>query len=259
MHSTTTSFSSSFSSSATSSLAADAVLPSQAVGRLYRVADLLARDWHGAGLSDVFGSTMIVAVVRFLQRTGCGKPDGSRRTPQEQAEFAEVLLRRFWAMNARRDADRGSKARTDGRRPEVIPLELAGEGAAQVRLYDPLSDDLLAGETGRDVARFLEGLGWPRERAWAFVWRESGREWDDVAFLLAERFEADATPGSLRKWGERWFEPVLPRVQAFLEDRFDESGTLSRAEHPATITGVGITGVAIAKKSSRERSAEKGR
>jgi len=212
MHSTTTSF----SASATSSLAADAVLPAQAVDRLYRVADLLAHDWQNAALSDVFGSTMIVAVVRFLGKTGSVKPDGTRRSAQEQAEFAEALLRKFWAMNARRDADRDSQARAEGRRPEVLPLELVGEGAAPVRLYDPLGDDLLAGETGRAVARFLEGLGWPRERAWAFVWRESGREWDDVAFLLAERFEQDATPGSLRKWGERYFEPIKPQVRAFL-------------------------------------------
>ncbi len=245
MHSTTTSFSASSSSPA----AADAVLPAQAVDRLYRVADLLARDWHGAGLSDVFGSTMIVAVVRFLQKTGCRKPDGTRRSPQEQAEFAEALLRQFWAMNARRDADRDSKARAGGRRPDLLPLELAGEGAAPVRLYDPLADDLLAGETGRAVARFLEGLGWPRERAWAFVWRESGREWDDVAFLLAERFEADATPGSLRKWGERYFEPVLPRVRAFLQDWPDEPAAVSRADGPATITGV---------SAARKRSCRKG-
>lgn len=212
MHSTTTSFSSSLASSPV----AEAVLPAQAVDRLYRVADLLARDWQNAGLSDVFGSTMIVAVVRFLQKTGSAKPDGTRRSAQEQAEFAEALLRKFWAMNARRDADRDSQARAEGRRPEVVPLELAGEGAAPVGLYDPIGDDLLAGETGRAVARYLEGLGWPRERAWAFVWRESGREWDDVAFLLAERFEQDATPSRLRKWGERYFEPVKPQVRAFL-------------------------------------------
>ena len=252
MHSTTTSFSSrsfssrSFSSSGSSASAAD--LPAPVVDRLYRVADLLARDWQGAGLSDVFGSTMIVAVVRFLGKTGSAKPDGTRRSPQEQAEFAEALLRQFWAMNARRDADRGSKARADGRRPDVIALELAGEGAAQVRLYDPLSDDLLAGETGRAVARFLEGLGGPRERAWAFVWRESGREWDDVAFLRAERFEADATPGSLRKWGERWFAPVLPRVRAFLQGQHDEPAALSRAERPGAIPGM-----ALAEKSSGGR------
>lgn len=231
MHSTTTSF----SASATSSLAADAVLPAQAVDRLYRVADLLARDWHGAGLCDVFGSTMIVAVLRFLQKTGSARRDGTRRSPQEQAEFAEALLRKFWAMNARRDADRDGQARAGGRRPDILPLELAGEGAASVHLYDPLADDLLAGETGRTVARFLEGLGWPRERAWAFVWRESGREWDDVAFLLAERFEADATLGSLRKWGERYFEPVLPRVRAFLQGQTGEPVALSHPDRRVTI------------------------
>ncbi len=245
MHSTTTSFSaSSFSSASVEAL------PTQAVDRLYRVADLLARDWQGAGLSDVFGSAMIVAVVRFLGKTGSARRDGTRRSPQEQAEFAEALLRRFWVLNARRDADRDRQARADGRRPDVLPLELAGEGAAPVGLYDTLGDDLLAGETGRAIARFLEGLGWPRERAWAFVWRESGREWDDVAFLLAERFEADATPGSLRKWGERYFEPVLPRVRAFLEGRHDEPGAVSRAGGPGAITGM---------SSRREGEVEKGR
>ena len=162
--------------------------------RLYYVADSLSYDWRDSGLSDTFASAMIVAVVRFLGKTGTLRPDGTRRTPLEQADFAEALLRRFWAMNGRRDAARRSQAREQGSRPETVPLDLVGEGAATVRLYDPLRDDLLAGETGRAVARFLEGLGWPRERAWAFVWRESGREWDDVAFLLAERFEDDATP-----------------------------------------------------------------
>jgi len=47
---------------------------------------------------------------------------------------------------------------------------------------------------GQVDAHFLEGLNWPRERTWAFVCSESEREWDDVAFLLAERFEDDATP-----------------------------------------------------------------
>ncbi|MDQ2798257.1 MAG: hypothetical protein M3Y13_01265 [Armatimonadota bacterium] len=238
MHSTTTSFSSSVSSAS----AAD--LPTQAVDRLYRVADLLARDWQNAGLSDVFGSSMIAAVVRFLEKTGTRNEDGTSRSAREQADFAEALLRRFWAMNARRDAERNTQAHASGRRPEVLALDFVSEGAAATGLYDTFSDDLLAGETGRAVARFLETLGWPRERAWAFVWRESGREWDDVAFLLAERFEADATPGSLRKWGERYFEPVLPRVRAFLQDAQDvpcESAAVSRASRSRTITGVTAT------------------
>lgn len=212
MHSTTTSFSSVSAPSA----AREASLPAEAVDRLYRVTDLLARDWQNAGLRDVFGSSMIVAVARFLEKTGRHRADGTRRSAREQADFAEALLRRFWAVNARRDAERETQARADGRRPEVLALDFVSEGAAATGLYDTLSDDLLAGETGRAVARFLETLGWPRERAWAFVWRESGREWDDVAFLLAERFEQDATLSCLRKWGERYFEPVKPQVRAFL-------------------------------------------
>ncbi len=210
MHSTTTSFSPSPSSST------GAALPAEAVDRLYRVADILVQDWQNAGLGDVFGSRMIAAVARFLEKTGRRRPDGARRSAREQADFAEALLRRFWTVNARRDADRTAHARLSGRRPDVLALDLAGEAAVSTALYDSLADDLLVGETGRAVARFLEGLGWPRERAWAFVWRESGREWDDVAFLLAERFEQVATSARLRKWGERHFEPVKPQVRAFL-------------------------------------------
>ena len=209
--------------------------------RLYRIADILADDWRGAGLDESFGSAMIVAVVRFLGKTGPRRLDGPRRTLTEQADFAEALLRRFWAINARRDAARHSEGRDRGLRPDTLPLDLVGEGAAQVRLYDSLGDDLLAGETGRDVARFLEGLGWPRERAWAFVWRESGREWDDVAFLLAERFEAGRlTPARLRKWGERYFEPVLSRVRAFLQGESGEPAAVSRADRLAAIIGVAV-------------------
>ena len=191
-------------------------LPAEAADRLYRVAELLARDWQNSGLNDLFGSAMIAAVMRFLQKTGRRRPDGVRRSARAQADFAEALLRRFWAVNARRDAARRAEARADGRRPDTVALDLVGESAAQTTLYGPLGDDLLAGETGRAVARFLEGLGWPRERAWAFVWRESGREWDDVAFLLAERFEQDASPACLRKWGERYFEAAKPQVRAFM-------------------------------------------
>lgn len=191
-------------------------VPAEAADRLYRVAELLARDWQNAALSDVFGSSMIVSVVRFLEKTGTRNEDGSHRSARAQADFAEALLRRFWVVNARRDAARSTKAHAAGRRPEVLALDLVGESAAATSLYGSLSDDLLAGETGRAVARFLETLDWPRERAWAFVWRESGREWDDVAFLLAERFEQDITTPCLRKWGERYFEPIKPQVRAFL-------------------------------------------
>ena len=221
MHSTITSrFAatsvSTVSSVSTSFSGSGAALPAKAVDRLYRVADLLARDWQNAGLRDVFGSSMIAAVVRFLEKTGRRNEDGTRRSVREQEDFAEALLRRFWATNARRDAERNTQAYAGGRRPEVLALDLVSEGAAATGLYGTLSDDLLAGETGRAVARFLETLGWPRERAWAFVWRESGREWDDVAHLLSERFEQDTTLSCLRKWGERYFEPVKPQVCAFL-------------------------------------------
>lgn len=198
--------------------------------RLYRVADALAHDWRGAGLSDTFALSMVLAAARFLRKTGTRRTDGTRRTREEQADFAEALLRRFWAANARRDAARHAQGRERGTRPDVLPLELVGEKAATADLYAPLRDDLLAGETGRAVARFLEGQGWPRERAWAFVWRESGREWDDVAFLLAERFEVDVTPAGLRKWGERYFAPAKPQVRAFLEGARD--GEVSGGSHP---------------------------
>jgi hypothetical protein len=215
LHSATTSGSTS-SLGSTSFSGSDAALPAEAVDRLYRVADLLARDWQNAGLCDVFGSSMIAAVVRHLDKIGRRKADGTSRSVREQTDFAEALLRRFWAQNARRDAKRNTQARASGRRPEVLALDFMHEGAVATGLYDTLSDDLLSGETGRAVARFLETLGWPRERAWAFIWRESGREWDDVAFLLADRFEQDTTLSCLRKWGERYFEPVKPQVCAFL-------------------------------------------
>lgn len=215
MYSTTTSRSTTTLVSASFSGLGKA-LTAEAVDRLYRVADLLASDWQNAGLRDVFGSSMIAAVVRFLEKTGSRNEDGTNRSDREQADFAEALLRRFWVVNARRDAERNTQARASGRRPEVLALDFVSERAAAAGLYDTLSDDLLAGETGRAVARFLETLGWPRERAWAFVWRESGREWDDVAFLLAERFEQDTTTSCLRKWGERYFELIKPQVRAFL-------------------------------------------
>lgn len=217
MHSTTTLRSATTLSPATTSVSGSgSALPAEAVDRLYRVSDLLARDWQNAGLCDVFGSSMIAAVARFLEKTGTRNEDGTHRSAREQVDFAEAMLRRFWIANARRDAERNTQAHASGRRLEILALDLVGESAAATSLYGSLSDDLLAGETGRAVARFLETLGWPRERAWAFVWRESGREWDDVAHLLAERFEQDTAPSCLRKWGERYFEPALPQVRAFL-------------------------------------------
>lgn len=203
--------------------------------RLYQVADRLSGDWREAGLDDMFASRMIVAVLRFLEKAGRRCANGVRRSESEQADFAEALLRQFWMQNARRDAARVTQRREEGRQPRLVLMELVGEQAAVSDLYHPLRDDLLAGETGRSVARFLEGLGWPRERAWAFVWRESGREWDDVAFLLAERFEANASPSRLRKWGERYFEPVKPEVRAFLQQRTGLTEDVSHAPVPVGI------------------------
>lgn len=209
----------SFASRTLASPARTSVPVSAAVAdRLYRVAARLEWDGHGSRLADDFASSMIIAVVRFLTKTGADRADGTRRTIAEQADFAEALLRRFWAMNARRNAARRTQAQDRGTAPVCVSWEEVLEETKIFFLHDPRGDDLLAGETGRAVARFLEDLGWPRERAWAFVWRESGREWDDVAFLLSERFEADASPARLRKWGERYFEPIKPQVQAFLKD-----------------------------------------
>ena len=206
--------------------------------RLYQVADRLADDWREAGLDDTFASRTIVAVLRFLEKVGRRRADGVRRSDEEQADFAEALLRQFWMQNARRDAARVTQRREEGRQPRLVPMELVGEHAAVAELYHPLRDDLQAGETGRFVARFLEGLGWPRERAWAFVWRESGKEWDDVAFLMAKQFEADTSTARLRKWGERYFEPVMPEVRAFLERHLGLTEDVSHAPAPAGIVSV---------------------
>lgn len=226
---------------------------SEMVDRLYRLAEFLPQDWAGTVLADDFGSSMIAAVLRVLEKHGRYRADGSRRSWAEQGEFAEALLRDFWKRNAWRTASRQASALQQGKARECVSWDTIGEGAAATDLYAPLRDDLHAGETGRAVARFLEGLGWPRERAWAFVWRFSGREWDEVAFLLGERFEMDANPAQLRQWGPRHFEKVRPLVEDFLNG--GAAGAVLAPSHPRPLPPLSnCTGAAWSSSevSSRE-------
>jgi hypothetical protein len=178
--------------------------------RLFPIAFRLEEAWDDAHLGREFALRMVDAVVRFLERQG--------ELPHafDCPDFAEALLRTFWKRNARRDAARHSAAVERGALPTLVSWESVGDGAAVVGLYDSLRDDPNAGETGRLVADFLQRHGWPRHLAWAFVWRESGNDWDAVTDLVEHRFSRPVSVGALRKWGARNFDRVRPLLRAYL-------------------------------------------
>ena len=201
-------------------LAAIGITPS-VVAALYDRAARLERAWQSAGLADDFDSRMVEATLSYLARVGSRRFDGTLRTPREQARFASMMLVRFWYQNAKRDAARLVERQASGaamRAPrDLSQLE---DGATCASLHTVLGDDPNAGETGRDVANFLKTeLGWPCERAWAFVLAYSARDYDDASFLLAQRFEKNIAPATLRQWMRRYFIPARPRVFAFLFGR----------------------------------------
>jgi len=181
------------------------------VGRLYTKAERLERDWSNAGLSDDFGTRMIVAVVRYLERIGTARKDGTRRNPTEQAAYAVWLLGDFWNKNARRDAGRRTARIAAGRECQTVPLDLLADGAAVVSFDHQLRDyldslDLFGGDSGQRIATILQERGWPRERAWAFVlYHLYAGDAEMVRHLMAERFDLDLTYERLRTWNSRYW------------------------------------------------------
>ena len=177
--------------------------------RLETLSRKLDFEWRNAGLGELFGSSMIATVLRFLERTG------NLHFAYEHPGFAEAMLRKFWKRNGKRDAARRSEARERGIALRFESWDLVGDNLFVQGLYGALSDDLDAGETGRLVADWLQRSGWPAHMAWAFVWRESGQDWDAVCYLVHQRFSRTISLDALRKWGARNFDvakPLLRRV-----------------------------------------------
>ncbi|MGO8670455.1 MAG: hypothetical protein ACLQVD_03695 [Capsulimonadaceae bacterium] len=184
------------------------------VDRVYRVADELDRDYAGLGLDVAFAGRMVDAVLRCFARCGLRARDGRRRDLHERVEFAEALLRRIWRRNARRDLARLAAARDRGVVPRVVvPLDLAATAVSEPA---PTAGDLFAGDSGRLVAACLQEHGWPANRAWAFVLREAGYDWDDVAFLVGRLCGSSPGPPTLRQWSVRHFAEARRMARSFL-------------------------------------------
>jgi len=175
------------------------------VSRLFDEAARLELAWANADLADDFGSRMVLATARYLARVGTLCPDGSHRSDDEQRKFAVRLLRRFWTLNARRDA-----ARHAVRSIDTISLDSLLDGAGCASMAEPAAPDDFGGETGREAAGVLVSRGWSRERAWALVlFYATGEDYERTSALLAERFEATIANATLRQWKRRYFADGL--------------------------------------------------
>ncbi|BDI31515.1 hypothetical protein CCAX7_35660 [Capsulimonas corticalis] len=186
---------------------------SEIIDRLYRLASRLRREWANVPLREDFDTSMVLAVVRTIDLRGSCRKDGTRRTLAEQGEFAEALLRRYWLKSAQRD-----HARYRGKCAlgfSDVSVEEIAELPGCSSLYDALRHDISGGESGREVARFLEGCDWRREQVWAMVWWLTGRQWDDIAWLLEDRFELTLPTETVRQWQKK-FSRALPSVRAHL-------------------------------------------
>lgn len=180
------------------------------VDRLCREADVLERVWDHPDVDAGTVTHQMLAVLAALEQA---EP---RRSRAAQAEEAVRLLRFFCRRNSRRDIARAADLRARGVRPPVVSLDALVEAGLDVVGAHPQADWLQAEAEAEDahalpcaLARHLEGCGWPRERAWMFVWAEyEGREWKEVAALLEERFGLRTTPAALRKWAERKWAAV---------------------------------------------------
>jgi len=185
--------------------------------RLFREAETLWREWATAPLADDFESRMVSAVLRFLHRTGRIADCDSVRVDRATADFAVVMMRKFWRRNARRDVARACRFSRECFTVVFLEdLALSGFEPAVLDRFDSGSDDPNGGETGRLLARHLSDLGWPAVRAWAFIWRFAGANWDDVREQIWERLGVEVSTASLRQWSVRYFDPNLPRVREFL-------------------------------------------
>lgn len=189
--------------------------------RLCREADALERVWDHPDVDAGSVTHHMLAVLAALEQAG------ARRSRAAQADEAARLLRFYCRRNSRRDIARAADLRARGVRPIVISLDALTETGWDAPGAHPQADWLRAAaeeEDARtlpcDVARFLEGCGWPRERAWMFVWAEyEGREWKAVASLLEERFGLRATPAAVRKWAERHWAAVRADMGEFWRRR----------------------------------------
>jgi hypothetical protein len=181
---------------------------SSLVDHLYRVAEALERRWVSAQLADDFASRMIEAVLRFLAKTRRSGHRGRLIEPTTvDLSRASSLLYQFWIRNARRDAARAAASHGRGTRIRTVPL--APEDTDRERsatLYSGLADDLLAGETGRIALEVLLRSGVPARHALPYIWRQSGRTWDDVEFLLHEHLGVPSNQAQLRQWARRQFD-----------------------------------------------------
>ena len=187
---------------------------SEIVSRLFAEAARLEYRWSNAGLADDFGSRMVFATARYLERIGTRRPDGSHRSSDEQREFALCLFRKVWVRNARKDAARRREIGI-----EIVSLELVlelGDAHCEAEFLEP---DDLGGETGLAAVRILTARGWSRERAWALVlFYASGEDYEQTRDLLAERFEAPVTQSALRQWKCRYFEAGLRELTVLQEE-----------------------------------------
>ena len=198
----------------------DRAVTSAIVARLYVRAARLERAWSAADLADDFGSRMVLATVRHLERVGTRRLDGTRRSGEQQARFAEALLAHFWTRNARRDFARRTAAFAAGRAITVVAADTVPEAAAVIRTPAVPTDDF-GGETGRAAVRALVAAGWARERAWALVlFCATGEDYEATCALLASRFEARVANATLRQWKRRYFGAGL----ALLASLRDELG-----------------------------------
>ena len=211
-------------------------LTAAVAARLCREAERLESVWENPDLDPGFVTDQVLAVLRFLEKVG-----RERRSAAEQAEFAAALLHDFCRRNGRRDTARARQGRATGSRPAFVSLDALREAGWDAGGGHPQSTWLREEIEAEDaealplaLARFLEGCGWPRERAWMFVWAEYHRlEWKEVARLMEDRFETRATPSALRKWAERNWPAVRADAARFRAQQLTEKG----------VTGCRLSGI----------------
>lgn len=190
-------------------------LPNLVADQLYVRVQQLFANWRNAPVGEEFADRMVDAVLRFLARPDQQKLT-AKMTSREYARYAKKLLNKFWIKNARKQYARIAAQLTAGKRLAQRSLDEIGED--QIFLVQPEHDDeLTGGETGRSILQALTALGYEPVKAYAFVWRGLGLEWDDIQSLLATKLGIVTTTAQLRQWNTRHF----PKIRACLQREFE--------------------------------------
>ena len=172
----------------------------RSVNALYRHAEKLNRLWAGAPLVDDFDSRMIAAVIRHMCRVNRGRSgfDVDIRDTRELCRLLSI----FWSKNARRDAARRARQKTEPI-SDTIP--------ARTNDLDRIHLNHLVLE----IKTTLSGAGFRPDVVLAFLLSSQGWTCGEVSQLLTRRFRTHYKACTIRQWGCRTF----PRIRAKLRNQ----------------------------------------